>query len=98
MLELIFFIAGQSARSNAALSNLREALDTLDVGTFTLQVVDVLSSPDLAEEHLVLATPTLLKTAPGQSFRVVGDLSDTQALCKQLNLPVPVGDSKEHPE
>lgn len=55
------------------------------------EVVDILENPELAEQERLLATPTLIKTAPGASVRVIGDLSDTKAVAEALGLELAAG-------
>lgn len=95
-LRLTLYIAGQTPRAERALLNLRQIVQN-DIGlTFDLQIVDVLERPDLAEEALILATPTLVKESPLPARRLIGDLSDTQKVLRGLNLPTPERPSVAH--
>ena len=56
--------------------------------------------PDLAEDALILATPTLVKESPLPGRRLIGDLSDTHRVMAGLHLPAttpsePAGGSDE---
>ena len=87
ILRLTLYIAGQTPRAERALLNLRRIVED-DMGMpFELEVIDVLERPDLAEEALILATPTLVKESPLPARRLIGDLSDTHKVLRGLNLP-----------
>ena len=86
-IQLRLYVAGGSPRSQAALASLR-ALDRSPLaGRYRLEVVDVLAEPDRAEADHVLATPTLLRVAPGPRHRILGDLSDLDLLVRALSVP-----------
>lgn len=82
---LKLFIAGHSSRSERAVANLRRA-SALANAPFDLLIVDVLERPESAEEHKILATPTLVKEKPPPCRRIIGDLSNLDALLAELNI------------
>jgi circadian clock protein KaiB len=83
---LKLFICGASPRANSAVANLRHICEHDLQGHFTLEIIDVLEQPDLAEESKVLATPTLIKLLPPPLRRIIGDLSDKQKLLVGLDV------------
>lgn len=85
---LKLYIAGQTTRTEQAIANLRAICDTDLSGQFELAVIDVLERPQLAENEKILATPTLVKELPPPLRRVVGDLSDRDAVLVGLDLAV----------
>ncbi|MFK8079170.1 MAG: circadian clock KaiB family protein [Granulosicoccus sp.] len=80
------FVSGRSVRSDTALKNLRDTLQEVVADDYELNVIDVLEYPQLAEDDLVLATPTLIKLNPLPVRRTIGDLSDKQSLLLGLGL------------
>ena len=46
----------------------------------------MLESPEIAEQHRILATPTLVKELPPPLRRVIGDLSDREKVLLGLEL------------
>lgn len=85
-LVLRLFICGASSRAESAVANLRRICDHDLQGDYTLEVIDVLEQPDLAEEAKVLATPTLIKLLPLPLRRIIGDLSDKEKLLVGLEI------------
>jgi circadian clock protein KaiB len=81
------YVTGQTIRSRTALENLRRiCTDRLD-GAAEIEVIDVLERPDLAEQHWIIATPTLVRELPAPSRRLVGDLSSVDRVIEVLGLP-----------
>jgi circadian clock protein KaiB len=88
-LVLRLFICGASPRADTAVANLRRMCDDDLRGDYSLEVIDVLEQPDLAEESRVLATPTLIKLLPPPLRRIIGDLSDKEKLLVGLEVARP---------
>lgn len=81
------YIAGWTARSQAAVANLRHLCDSLLPGRHDIEVIDAVERPDLAEEARILATPTVERLRPEPGVRVIGDLSDHVRAADALGLP-----------
>lgn len=87
MFHLKLFVANRSTGTLAMIERVRQLLsDRLAVGDYRLDVVNVLECPEDAIRDGILATPTLVKTAPGGSQRVIGRLSDAERLMQKLDL------------
>ena len=83
--RLKLYITGQTMKSDLAIGNIRQIFEELSI-PFDLTIVDVLERPDLAEEDMVLATPTLIKISPMPIRRIIGDLSDKKSVKVGLGL------------
>jgi circadian clock protein KaiB len=85
MSEIIFklYVTGNNQRAKNAINNLRECLGEY-FEEHELEIIDVLESPDEAEADDIVATPTLIKTNPGPSQRVIGDMSNPQKIIRSL--------------
>ena len=84
---LKLYITGQTPISEGPLANLRRICEQELSGQYELDVIDVVERPQLAEDNKILATPTLIKESPPPRRRIVGDLSDSDAVLMGLNLP-----------
>ncbi|MGE0490509.1 MAG: circadian clock KaiB family protein [Vulcanimicrobiota bacterium] len=82
---LTLYVAGSGARSSKTIANLRRICEQ-HLDRHQLEVVDVRENPQRAEDEMVLMTPTLVRQSPGPQRRVVGDLSDTEAVLFGLDL------------
>ncbi|MFO7545106.1 MAG: circadian clock KaiB family protein [Trueperaceae bacterium] len=89
MLEYIFelYVAGDGIRSRRAVETLTTMCDERLAGRYGLAVIDVLEEPERAEHAKILATPTLLRRAPGPEVRVIGDLTLTRHVLATLDIP-----------
>jgi circadian clock protein KaiB len=52
----------------------------------SIEIIDVLVQPDLAEKAGILATPTLCHDCADRPRRVVGDLGDTKRVLEFLGI------------
>lgn len=84
--DLRLYIAGQSARSLAALANLQRICDEHLAGRYRLEVIDLVERPQLARGDQIFALPTLVRKLPAPIRKLVGDLSDTERALVGLDL------------
>lgn len=85
---LKLYVTGQTENSQKAIENLEKVLAMELKGAYSLQVIDVLKHPQLAEEDKILATPTLTKVLPPPVRKIIGDLSDIDKVLLGLDLTV----------
>lgn len=95
---LKLYVAGQTARTQQAIRNIRSICEKSLSSRYDLLVIDVLERPQLAENERILATPTLVKELPPPLRRVVGDLSDHDRVLVGLDLAVSLGDDDDDGE
>ena len=86
MWELRLYVAGKSAKSLAAFANVRRLCEEHLAGRYTLVVIDLVETPQLAAGEQIFAIPTLVRTLPEPIRRVVGDLSNTEKALVGLQL------------
>lgn len=84
--DLRLYIAGQTARSLAAMANLTRICDEHLEGRYRIEVIDLLEHPQLARGDQILALPTLVRKLPPPIRKLVGDLSDTERALVGLDL------------
>ncbi|HZS39517.1 MAG TPA: circadian clock KaiB family protein [Polyangia bacterium] len=84
--ELRLYVAGQNARSIAALANLKKVCDTHLNGRYSVEVIDLLEKPQLAKGDQILAVPTLVRKLPAPLKKIIGDLSNTERVLIGLDL------------
>jgi len=86
--ELRLYIAGQTPKSILALENIRKiSKDYLKV-KYTIEVIDLLKSPQLAEIDEIFAIPTLVRKIPKPLRKIIGDLSNKEKVLIGLNIRV----------
>ena len=84
--QLRLYIAGQTARSLAAIGNLRKICDEHLAGKYEIEVVDLLRNPRLAAGDQILAVPTLVRGLPPPLKKIIGDLSNEARVLVGLDL------------
>jgi len=92
--KLRLYITGKTPKSERAIANLKELCEKELKGIYVLQIIDVLESPQLAEDEKILATPTLIKDLPPPLKRIIGDLSNSERVLLGLDLS-PVQDDDQ---
>ena len=80
------YVAGQSARSTAAIANLRRICDRYMPGRCTVEIVDLMRNPELAKLDQIIAIPTLVRKVPAPVRRIIGDLSATEKILLSFEL------------
>src|SRR5690242_19458156 len=83
---LRLYVAGQTSRSLAAMSNLQRVCETHLAGRYEIEVIDLVQNPRLAVGDQILAVPTLVRRLPPPLKRIIGDLSDTERLLVGLDI------------
>ena len=74
--ELRLYIAGHTARSATALSNLKKLCDQYLAGRHRIEVIDLGAKPELARQDQIVAIPTLVRKLPQPIRKIIGDLSN----------------------
>ena len=83
---LRLYVAGKTAKSVAALANLKRLCEEHLQGRYTIEVVDLLVHPQLAKGDQILAIPTLVRKLPEPIRKVIGDLSNAERALVGLQL------------
>jgi circadian clock protein KaiB len=84
--QLRLYVAGQTAKSIAALDNLKILCETHLAGRYTIEVVDLLVNPRLAAGDQILAVPTLVRKFPEPIRKIIGDLSNEERVLVGLDV------------
>lgn len=84
--RLKLYVSGDTPRSRRAIANLQAFCDRVLAQKSTVDIVDIIKYPEIAESEKILITPTLIKELPLPQERIIGDLSNTEILAFALNL------------
>lgn len=84
--ELRLYVAGQTAKSIAAFANLKKVCEEHLAGKYVIEVIDLITNPQLAKGDQIVAIPTLVRKLPAPIRRIVGDLSKTERVVVGLQL------------
>ena len=84
--ELRLYVAGQTPKSILALKNIiRYCRQNLE-GKYSIEVIDLLVKPQLAEGDQIFAIPTLVRKVPEPIRKIIGDLSNEERVLVGLNI------------
>jgi len=84
--ELRLYIAGKTLKSVTALENLKKYCEEHLNGEYSIEVIDLLLHPQLAEGDQILAIPTLVKKVPEPVRKIIGDLSNEEKVLVGLDI------------
>lgn len=82
--ELILYVSSQSARSFAAVRNIRKVLSRFKSSRVKLTVCDLARDPAGGIEDAVTFTPTLVRKTPGPRTFILGHVSNPDLLLELL--------------
>jgi len=88
--QLRLYVAGQTAKSIVALANLQRICETHLAGQYSIEVIDLTKTPQLAAGDQILAVPTLVRRLPEPIKKIIGDLSDEERVLVGLDVR-PIG-------
>jgi circadian clock protein KaiB len=84
--ELRLYVAGQTPKSVLAIKNINRYCKEHLEGRYTIEVIDLLKSPQLAEGDQIFAIPTLVRKLPVPIRKIIGDLSNEERVLVGLNV------------
>jgi len=84
--NLRLYIAGQTPKSMVALANLRRICEEHMNGRYTIEIIDLMANPRLAQQDQIVAIPTLVREIPSPLKRIIGDLSNTERVLMGLDV------------
>ncbi len=84
--RLMLFINGEHPLGIRAIGDVQRLVSANISEGFELDIKDVVKNPQDAEEHGILATPTLVRLDVTPPRRVIGDLSNVERVARTLGL------------
>jgi len=84
--NLRLYVVGQTAKSVAAIANLKKfCAEHLD-DRYTIEIIDVAADPKIARRDEIVAIPTLVRKLPVPMRKIIGDLSNTDRMLVGFDL------------
>ncbi len=92
--QLRLYVAGQTAKSLTAFANLKRICETHLAGHYSIEVIDLTKTPQLAAGDQIFALPTLVRRLPEPIRKIIGDLSNEERVLVGLDVkPIAVAAS-----
>ena len=85
MYKFLLYITGRRQKTLDLIEVLKGFLGERFKDQYSLEIIDVLEEPQRAEEDMILATPTLVKSAPLPIRKIIGDFRNSQNLFTLLD-------------
>ena len=82
-MKLRLYVSGTSELSRRAVEQAQAVCEL--IADAEIEIVDLSSSPEVAEQDNVLSTPTLRRLDVSPERRVVGDMSDAENVAAYLS-------------
>ena len=84
--NLRLYVAGQTPKSITAIANLKKLCEKHLMGRYTIEVIDLMKDPALAQRDQIIAIPTLIRHLPEPLKRIIGDLSNSEKVLVGLDI------------
>jgi circadian clock protein KaiB len=83
--KFTLYLAGNTSKSESALMNLKRYCEEFISGRYTIEVIDLIKHPQLAEGDQILAIPTLIRKNPAPPRKIIGDLSNREKVLQCMD-------------
>lgn len=84
--QLRLYVAGMTPKCLAAFENLQRICEEHLQGQYSIEIIDLLENPQLAQGDQILAIPTLVRKLPPPLKKIIGDLSNEERVLVGLDL------------
>lgn len=84
MLQL--YVSGMSPKSMEAIENIKHLCDRYLKDAFELEIIDIYKFPEMAAEHQIIFSPSLIKNLPKPKKILIGNLSNEEIVMKALGI------------
>ena len=84
--NLRLYVAGQTAKSVAAIANLKKFCAEHLNERYTIEIIDVAANPKVARRGQIVAIPTLVRKLPVPIRKIIGDLSNTERVLVSFDM------------
>jgi circadian clock protein KaiB len=84
--QLRLYVAGMTPRCLADFENLKRICEEHLQGEYSIEIIDLLENPQLAQGDQILAIPTLVRKLPQPLKKIIGDLSNEERVLVGLDL------------
>lgn len=83
---LRLYVAGETQKSLTAFANLKKICEDHLANRYSIEVIDLIKQPQLAQNDQIVALPTLVRKLPEPIRRVIGDLSNLERVLVGMDL------------
>jgi len=84
--KLRLYVADGTSKSITAFRNLEQLCERHLAGRYQIEVIDLLTNPQLAQGDQILAVPTVVRKLPAPIRKIIGTLADVERVLVGLDL------------
>ena len=84
--NLRLYVAGMTPAAHSALESIKKICEEHLANRYSIEIVDLLQNPQLAEGDQIIAIPTLVRQLPPPIRKIIGDLSATEKVLVGLDI------------
>ena len=84
--NLRLYVAGETPKCVQAFQHLKRICEEHLQGRYSIEVIDLLKNPTLAQGDQIIAIPTLVRQLPPPVKKIIGDLSNTERVLVGLDI------------
>ena len=84
--NLRLYVAGMTPAAHRALESIKKICEEHLANRYSIEIVDLLENPQLAEGEQIFAVPTLVRQLPPPVRKIIGDLSATEKVLIGLDI------------
>lgn len=84
--NLRLYVAGMTPAAHRAFESIRKICEEHLANRYSIEIVDLLQNPQLAEGEQIVAVPTLVRQLPPPVRKIIGDLSATEKVLVGLDI------------
>lgn len=84
--SLLLYVAGMTLTAKQALTNIEKICHEHLEGRYSIEIIDLLQRPAVAETAQIFAVPTLVRQLPTPLRKLIGDLADSEKVLTGLDL------------
>src|SRR5580698_10751794 len=84
--DMRLYVAGETPRSMAAISNLRRLCEKHLPGIYRIEIIDLMKHPERAMSDQIVAVPTLVRGLPHPVRKLIGNLSSAEKVFQGLEI------------
>jgi len=85
-IHLHLYVAGLTPKSTRAVADLNRLCEEHLAGRCCVEIIDIYQQPQRAVDAQIIAVPTLVKTEPAPTMRLIGKLTESGQVLKSLGL------------
>lgn len=84
--NLRLYVAGMTPAAHRAFESIKKICEEHLANRYSIEIVDLLEHPQLAEGEQIFAIPTLVRQLPPPVRKIIGDLSATEKVLVGLDI------------